>query len=147
MRLAIEGSLLSHDFLRDGLAEIGGRTATAPQPRRFALDRVHAAAVLGPTAGANLVFQTTAAPLAGWLGWDMPADRPTRTSAGLWSVLVRSGGHTIGMLALPWAREPATATRDVTRLALEHGLRFALATNGRVLRLVDATRPSVRGTL
>jgi Eco57I restriction-modification methylase len=147
MRLAIEGSLLSHDFLRDGLAEIGGGTAAAPQPRRFALDRAHAAAVLGPTAGANLVFQTTAAPLAEWLGWDMPADRPTRTSAGLWSVLVRSGGHTIGMLALPWAREPATATRDVTRLALEHGLRFALATNGRVLRLVDATRPSVRGTL
>ena len=147
MRLAIEGSLLSQDFLRDGLAEIGGETAASLQQRRFALDRMHAAAVLGPTAGANLVFQTAAAPLAGWLGWSMPAGGPTRTSVGLWSVLVRSGGHTIGILALPWARDPATATRDVTRLALEHGLRFALATNGRVLRLVDATRPSVRGTL
>ena len=147
MRLAIEGSLLSHDFLRNGLAEIGAGTTASPEPRRFALDRMNAAAVLGPTAGANLVFQTTAVPLAGWLGWSLPAGGPTRTSAGLWSVLVRSGGHAIGMLATPWARDPATATREVTRLALEHGLRFALATNGRVLRLVDATRPSVRGSL
>ena len=48
---------------------------------------------------------------------------------------------------MPWARDPATATREISRLALEHGVRFAIATNGRVLRLVDATRPSARGAL
>ncbi len=102
MRLAIEGSLLSHDFLSHGLSEICGSAVTS-QAHRFAMDRLHAAATLGPTAGASLVFGVAAAPLARWLGWNVPAGEPARTAAGLWTVLVRTGGHAIGMLAMPWA--------------------------------------------
>src|SRR5262245_676442 len=72
---------------------------------------------------------------------------PVRVGAGLWCVLVQAPGHAMGMLTIPWARESEGTTRDVARLALEHGLRFAFATNGRELRLVDATRSSMRGVL
>jgi hypothetical protein len=146
MRLPVEGSLLSHDFRHYGLPALGA-SVRMPSVRQFGLDRQRANATLGPTAGTALVLQTAALPLARWLDWSPGASQPASVTSGLWLLLTRAGVPPMGMLTMPWSREPSAATREVVRLALEQGMRFAMITNGRVLRLVDATRPSARGVL
>ena len=146
MRLPVEGSLLSHDFRHYGLPALGA-SVRIPSMRQFGLDRQRANATLGPAASTALVLQTAALPLARWLDWFPDAGQPANVTTGLWLLLTRTGLPPMGMLTMPWSREPSAATREVVRLALEQGMRFALITNGRVLRLVDATRPSARGVL
>ncbi len=147
MRLAIEGALLSRDYLAHSLADLCQYEQVAPDPDRFCAARRRAAATLGPTAGATLVFDVAAVPLAKWLGWELAAGGPQHVGAGAWTVLVQTGCRPSGLLVVAWDREPASVGREAARCALEEGLRFVLVTNGRVLRLTDATRPVTHAAL
>jgi hypothetical protein len=147
MRLAIEGALLSRDYLAHSLADVCRDGQISPDPDRFTASRRRVGATLGPTAGAALVFDVAAVPLAKWLGWEIAAGGPVHVGAGAWTVLIQSGCRPSGLLVVGWNRDPASVAREATRCALEQGLRFVLVTNGRVLRLTDATRPATHAAL
>ena len=147
MRLAIEGALLSRDYLAHSLADLCRDGQISADPDRFTASRRRVGATLGPTAGAALVFDVAAVPLAKWLGWEIAAGGPVHVGAGAWTVLIQSGCRPSGLMVVGWNWRPGKRRQGGHPVRLEQGLRFVLVTNGRVLRLTDATRPATHAAL
>ena len=141
MPAAIDGGLLSSDFLASGLvAAYGDLPALADVAvRAYARDLAAAAVSLGPASGARAVFEASVRALVRWLGWMLDEPRPAAAGT-LHSTLVAASAEPVAIVVLPWARDPAASERSAASAALEEGRRWVFLTNGRRLRLVDATR-------
>ena len=142
MRGAIEGGLLSRDFVEAGLERILRHelTIAAPVARLFSRDRAVAITALGPASSALSVFEISSAPLMRWLGWSTAEAGPLRVAEGWWTPLVATGADAVGLLVVAWSRQPASSARAAAAHALSEGLRWAIVTNGQRLRLLDAAR-------
>lgn len=138
MQPFISGGLVSRDFLEmtDSL-----RTRAAfdvALAREYRRTRARALTVLGPTSGAAVVFDSAARPLVRWLGWTDA--RASRHGGAIWTSLAAPGGGPIGLLVLAWGQLSAEAGRMAVRLTLTEGWRWAMATDGRTLRVIDPLR-------
>jgi hypothetical protein len=68
-------------------------------------------------------------------------DEPTQAALGtLRATLIAAGAEPVGLVVLPWAREPALSERSAASSALATGQRWVFLTNGRRLRIADAAR-------
>jgi N-6 DNA Methylase len=141
MPAAIDGGLLSSDFLASGLVAAYGNLPALGDAavRAYARDRAAAELSLGPASSARAVLQASVRALVRWLGWILDEPRPAAFGA-LHATLVAAGAEPVALLVLPWARDPAASERSAASTALEEGRRWAFLTNGRRLRIVDATR-------
>ena len=139
---AIEGGLLTQDFLEAGLASIFTE-ATSPCPSGLArtYDRLRstAGAELGPASPARAVADIAVRPLMEWLGWAV-SRAGARTADDWWAALTSPSSDAVGLLVSPWASSLSTRARAAAAAALAHGLRWSLVCNGRSVRIVDATR-------
>jgi hypothetical protein len=146
MPAVISGGLLSSDFVADRLPaafgfEVPGLSAS--QIRAYARDCLVSNASLGPASGARTVLDTSTRRLVDWLGWAAGAPRPIASGAFLFA-LVAPAADPVAIVVLPWARDPGSSERSAASAALSEGCRWTLVTNGRRLRVLDATRvPSV----
>ena len=141
---AISGTLLSQDFLSEGVRELmpGARPPLfAAATLEFNRQRATTLLSLGPASAPRAVFDLAARPLAMWLGWNVTDGEPSRHAQGLWIPLTLAGSEPVVLLAIGWDRSTVTAERAAASLALVTGLRWAFVTNGRALRLVAATLP------
>jgi hypothetical protein len=141
MPAAIDGGLLSSDFLASGLvAAYGDLPKLADMAERaYARELAAAEVSLGPASGARAVLEASVRALVHWLGWMLEEPQPA-ASGTLRSTLVAAGAEPVALVVLPWARDPAASERSAASAALEKGRRWVFLTNGRRLRLVDATR-------
>ena len=138
----LSGSLLSHDAMAQLLRGKGPLILHAAD-RAAALRTVRGwhgpvRKCLGPSAGARVVFDLVADPLARALGFLVIPLGATAASA---AAVLQAGGTTAAvMIATPWGQPAGAAWRDVVHLGLAHGVRWGLSVNGPAVRLVDADR-------
>lgn len=137
----VSGSLVTQDFLERELPGVCGSAPSIGVVHLSSYRRWHRAAerAFGPTAPVRTIFHACAVPLVEWLGFQAssPATIDERCA---WTVLSGSGAFA-GLLVVPWRAGVDGRAREAARRALAAGLRWAFVTNGRTLRIVDATRP------
>ena len=109
--------------------------------RSYARLRLAAAAGLGPASPASAVLETAVGPLAAWLGWPAVETVPHRIPQGLWAMLADRGSGPVALVTIAWQRNPDGALRAAIERVLAEGSRWVLISNGRVLRVADASRP------
>ncbi len=146
---AIEGGLLTQDFLETGLASVFvGAGTPCPESLARAYERLRATSApqLGPASPCRAVGDLVVRPLMEWLGWEVSRGE-ARTPDGWWAVLTAPSSAAVGLLVVPWASRPANKARAAVDAALGHGIRWSVVCNGRSLRLVDATRPGATSGL
>ena len=141
---AIDGGLLTQDFLETGLAAIfdGASTPCAPGvARAYEHLRSMANAQLGPASASRAVQDLGARPLMEWLGWAVSRGE-ARAADHWWATLTAPAAEAVGLLVVPWASSLVGRSRAAAVATLDRGLRWSLVCNGRSVRLVDATRCS-----
>jgi hypothetical protein len=141
MPAAIAGGLLSSGFLESGLVAAYGDVPEVTQAafRAYGRDRAAAEIALGPASGARAVLEASGRPLVRWLGW-IAGEAHAAPFGAIHLALVAPGADPVQLVVLPWARDPGSAERSAASTALAGGRRWVLLTNGRRLRIVDATR-------
>ena len=138
----LSGSLLSHDALARtvptvlrGLLDEQGRESARRELRAW-----HASvrATLGPTAGARVVLDVVAVPLALRLGYRTTV--LARGAAPPYALLEAGGRAAAVLFVTPWGQDAAGAWRDAVRRGIGHDVRWSLCVTGPALRLFDAGR-------
>ena len=141
----ISGPLLSADYLQTAP---NGPRAPGPSVRSFSRLRAGVAVALGPASHPWQVLAIAARPLVRWLGWPDATARGTVSASGDSVVvpLVAAGADDVVLVVVGGGRV-AAQSRKAAATALAHGARWALATDGVALRLIDALRSEGRGHL
>ncbi len=139
MTAAITGRLVSSAFIRDVLPSFDGYREPSPlDRRRLERWRDHVDETLGPSASPRAIADVATIPLLELLGFAVRGrvDRHSDT------VVMTRCGHVSGpdVLVAGWNVPLASAWRESVRSAIDSGVRWALATNGVSLRLIDARR-------
>ena len=143
MPAGVRGSLLTRDFIDHHLPTLcaAARSIDAARAASYRRWHRHMERTLGPASPVRSVLHECATPLAAWLGFHVePASVTFDAGAGS-AVLCGGADAAVALMAIPWGAALDGRARDAARRALSAGHRWALLTNGRTLRLLDATRP------
>jgi hypothetical protein len=135
----IAGRLLSSAFIRDVLPTLDGYLEPTLVERRHLdrwRDRVEA--TLGPASSPRAIADIAIVPLLTWLGLTI-ANRSDRQAC---SIIQTIAGDARGpdVVVAGWNTPLAAVWREAVRSAIVSDVRWALATNGLALRLVDGRR-------
>lgn len=135
------GDLISHAYLEErGLASVDA------MPDGFAHALVRwwrrVEKSLGPASSARAVGDVAALPLLELLGHDPPV--LASAGFGLYGALRSADGV---VMIVPWVIRPQAAWRHAILGGIASGAAAALISNGRLLRLVDCTRPWSRAAV
>lgn len=145
MTTALGGPLLSTDYLRQAHTE-HDVAPWASVSRAYRAVRAPVGASLGPASHPTHVLAIAVRPLVRWLGWPAPCPNPTSVGHSLLVSLVAPRADPVALLVVPHGRAQSES-RLSTAVALTHGHRWVIVTDGRLLRLVDGLRGDGRGYL
>lgn len=139
---AVHGPLISRTFLADR----SDRAAIArldPHVVREIRSIANRARQFGPASPVRAVADLIAIPLARVFGFT--AQGAAVSPAGTFVTTLVASGRALAVLAVrPFGESPNAGRIDVVRETVARRLRWALACNGRELRLVDCNRPHAR---
>jgi N-6 DNA Methylase/Eco57I restriction-modification methylase len=142
------GTLLSRQFARDMLERFAGRLGERSLSR--AQRALHhwqrrVRATLGPASGLAALQDVAAAPLCSLLGFEVRPREASAEHAFVLSRLIAPGGHHhVPLVVGPWHARLDRVARRALQEAAALGSPWAIAFNGRTLRIVDADRPHAR---
>jgi hypothetical protein len=149
----IRGPLVSRDFAETSMTRLfAGRLgeATREEARRALVRLWHrAAAALGPASGLRAVVDLSVWPLLELLGFRVRQAIPWPPASSIGRTfflldLATPGGTPVPCVVTRWTEPLDPLWRDVVRCALPCEACWALASNGRALRLIDARRTYAR---
>jgi hypothetical protein len=140
----ISGPLLTADYL---LATAAHSRIAPSQLRSFSQLRAGVASRLGLASHPWQVLSVSARPLMEWLGWPVTAIRVGARDDDLIVVpLIAAGVDEVALVVVGPGRI-AAHSRRAAAAALTSGTRWAIATDGVAVRLIDALRSEGRGHL
>jgi hypothetical protein len=150
MPVALRGSLLSHAYAEERLAEdFAGQLGEATRDSgRSAVRRAwrRAGAGLGPASGAAAVVDVAVLPIMQALGLDVRDVR--RRERGFCTARAeRDGAVVAALLVTPWAEPLDRIRRDAVAHADSCGSQWAVVSDGRAIRLTDSARSYARSYL
>jgi len=132
----VGGHLLSGTFLADALSSRDSTDREAPR-REFAKWR-SSCATLGPASTPRSLMQVAASPLLQILGFDRPSD--VEFAGDIVAATARAGHSSIALLVDSWNGSMDVLWRIAVTQAHRRGASWCLIFDGRLLRVVDATR-------
>ena len=135
------GDLIGHAYLEEQLAllDSGGR---APIERRLLRWWQQVSRSLGPASSVRAIHDIAVIPLLLLLDHERPV--PCSNAPGYAGMLASANSV---LLSVPWIVAPATAWREAIRLGGAKRVSWALACNGRSLRIFDCTRTWTRASI
>lgn len=145
----VGGNLLSGRFL-DTLVDDSTAALDHSWARVYVRWWRTCAQTLGPASAPRLVFDVAAHPLLRHLGFTVSQAAPATTGSAAHAIAaVLEHGRTpaAALLCTAWGTPVATVWRQALGASLAAGLPWAVFINGKMLTVVDATRPWARCTL
>ena len=138
----VRGPLLSQDFLAHHLAEHCPEATAIDESLVAGFRRWYrrVSATLGPASHVRAILDHAALPLAAWLGFHAPPHTRAVDEGSAWTLLTAGADGPVALYVIPWQSSLSGVARAAARRALAAGARWSLATNGRALHLLDATR-------
>jgi hypothetical protein len=131
------GELISHAYVEHQLlpAAAPAGAEIAAFERELTRWWRHASRVLGPASSARAVLDVAVIPLLRLLGHDRPMVAPH--AIGLSGAV--PSAHAV-LLCIPWSFHMHATWRDAAKAGIEAGVPWAIAVNGRALRIVNCAR-------